>query len=72
MITPIVSRCEHCSNQRLLVARVKSELLDMKVCAECAIAAVKLQRQYACTAAEGELEIMLLPGEEICFEVIRP
>jgi superfamily II helicase len=69
-IIPVCGSCNHCDQIKVLVARVKSELLDMRVCFACALSAIRLRTRFEGTAAKGELEITVLPSDEIHFEII--
>jgi hypothetical protein len=50
----VVSTCQHCGKIHVLVARVKSEILDQIVCFKCAVMAARLHTP----GVSGELSVM--------------
>lgn len=52
-----VDICDRCRRHRLLTARVRSTMADMKVCSACAIEGVKIAVKYAECTPQGEISV---------------
>ncbi len=56
IMCPEFGQCQKCKRNRLLTHRVRSEIIDLRVCRECGVLAEKLEQRQQ-RSEEGKIHV---------------